>query len=166
MELGRGRMPRLSRWAPLWICTLTASLIDASPRTSATTSDAATNASTVYRWVQEHSQRAAELVSDFKVKAGDEWVADEIAVKVGGKQFWLFNVMDADSRFVLSAYLSPERTTRAAATAPRPGQGTRRARAQVDQDRRPQILRGRCTRRIPHPRRQTRRHARHPSRHQ
>ena len=76
-----------------------------------------TNASTVYRWVQEHSQRAAELVSDFKVKAGDEWVADEIAVKVGGKQFWLFNVMDADSRFVLSAYLSPERTTRAAATA-------------------------------------------------
>ena len=76
-----------------------------------------TNAATVYRWVQEHTRRATGLVSDFKIDAGPEWVADEIAVKVGGRQYWLFNVMDADSRFILSAYLSPERTTRAAATA-------------------------------------------------
>ena len=76
-----------------------------------------TSAMTVYRWVQEHSRRASELVGDEKVQTGSEWVADELAVKVGGRQFWLFNVMDADTRFVLSAYLSPERTTKAAATA-------------------------------------------------
>ncbi len=38
-------------------------------------------------------------------------------VNVGGTNYWLFNVMDSDSRFLLAAYLSPERTTRAAATA-------------------------------------------------
>ena len=39
------------------------------------------------------------------------------AVKVGGKNYWLFNVMDSDTRFLRSAYLSPTRTTRAAAAA-------------------------------------------------
>ena len=76
-----------------------------------------TNPATVFRWVQEYSKRAADVVSSQKVPTGSEWVADEVAVKVGGKQFWLFNVMDADSRFILAAYLSPYRTTRAAATA-------------------------------------------------
>ena len=52
-----------------------------------------------------------------KVTTGDVWVANEVAVKVGGKNYWLFNGMDSDTRFVLAAYLSPARTTRAAATA-------------------------------------------------
>ena len=38
-------------------------------------------------------------------------------VKVGGKNYWLFNVMDSDTRFLLSAYLSPTRTKQAAAMA-------------------------------------------------
>ena len=72
---------------------------------------------TVYRWVQDYSKKASEIAAEFPVKTGGEWVADEVAVKVGGKQYWLFNVMDSETRFVLAAYLSPERTTRAAATA-------------------------------------------------
>ena len=48
-----------------------------------------------------------------RVATGGVWVA----VKVGGKNYWLFDVMDSDTRFLLSAYLSPARTTRAAATA-------------------------------------------------
>ena len=72
---------------------------------------------TVYRWVQDYSKKASDIAADFPVKTGDEWVADEVAVKVGGQQYWLFNVMDSKTRFVLAAYLSPERTTRAAQTA-------------------------------------------------
>ena len=75
-----------------------------------------TNPTTVFRWVQEQSRRAAEVAKDYKVSTGDEWVADEVAVKVGGKQYWLFNVMDSETRFVLAAYLSPNRTARAAQT--------------------------------------------------
>ena len=71
---------------------------------------------TVYRWVHELTGTADEILRPLKVHTGREWVADEMVVKVGGKDYWLFNVMDADTRFVLAAYLSPVRTTRAATT--------------------------------------------------
>lgn len=76
-----------------------------------------TNPSTIYRWVRELTEKANSAVKPMKVDAGDVWVADEVALKVGRKNYWLFNVMDSDSRFVLAAYLSPTRTARAAATA-------------------------------------------------
>ena len=72
---------------------------------------------TIYRWVRELTAKADSALKPTKVHAGDVWVADEVVVNVGGQNYWLFNVMDADSRFLLAAYLSPERTTRAAATA-------------------------------------------------
>ena len=78
--------------------------------------DRPTNAATVYRWVHEQTSRANDIVSDIKLDTGPEWVADELVVNVSGKQYWLFNVMDAKTRCVLAAYLSPERTTRAAQT--------------------------------------------------
>ena len=76
-----------------------------------------TTAMTVYRWVRQETPKASDIVEGVKVKTGPEWVADEMQVRVGGEKYWLFNVMDSQTRFVLSAYLSKERTTRAAATA-------------------------------------------------
>ena len=79
--------------------------------------DRKTNPATVYRWVRELTEKAEAIVRPMKVATGDAWVADELVVNVGGHKYWLFNVMDSDSRFVLTAHLSPVRTTRAAATA-------------------------------------------------
>ena len=79
--------------------------------------DRETNTATVYRWVRDLSKKADDVLRPMKVDTGNVWVADEVSVKVGGKRYWLFNVMDSDTRFLLSAYLSPTRTTRAAATA-------------------------------------------------
>ena len=79
--------------------------------------DRLTNATTVYRWVKGQTTRAKEVIEEHKLDTGPEWVADELQVRVSGEKYWLFNVMDAKSRAVLSAYLSKERTTRAAATA-------------------------------------------------
>ena len=76
-----------------------------------------TNAATVYRWVRELTGQANGAIGESKVEAGPEWVADEMQVTIGGEKHWLFNVMDSKTRFVLSAYLSRERTTRAASTA-------------------------------------------------
>ena len=75
-----------------------------------------TGEATVYRWVRELTRKADDVLRPQKVHTGKEWVADEMVVNVGGKHYWLFNVMDADTRFVLAAYLSPVRTTRAAQT--------------------------------------------------
>ena len=76
-----------------------------------------TDPSTVYDWVRDLAAKADEVLRPMKVTTGDTWVADELVVNVGGKKYWLFNVMDSETRFVLAAYLSPVRTTRAAATA-------------------------------------------------
>ena len=76
-----------------------------------------TNEATVYRWVRDLAAKADNVLRPMKVTTGDTWVADEMVVNVGGKKLWLFNVMDSETRFVLAAYLSPVRTTRAAATA-------------------------------------------------
>ena len=76
-----------------------------------------TNQMSVYSWVRDLSKKADEVLRPMKVDTGRVWVADEVVVKVGGKNYWLFNVMDSQARFLLSAYLSPTRTTRDAATA-------------------------------------------------
>ena len=78
--------------------------------------DRKTEPKTVYRWVRELSGTADEILRPMKVNTGREWVADEMMVNVGGEKMWLFNVMDSDTRFVLAAYLTPERTARAAQT--------------------------------------------------
>ena len=75
-----------------------------------------TNPATVYRWVRELTGTADDVLRPMKVDTGREWVADEMVVNVGGQKMWLFNVMDSDTRFVLAAYLTPERTARAAQT--------------------------------------------------
>ena len=76
-----------------------------------------TGSTGVYRWVRESTEKADSVVKPMKVATGGVWVADEVVVSVGGKKYWLFNVLDSDTRLVLAAYLSPTRTTRAAATA-------------------------------------------------
>ena len=76
-----------------------------------------TSPMTIYRWVRELTAKADRILNPMKVDAGDVWVADEVVVSVGGKNYWLFNVMDSDSRFMLAAYLSPTRTARATALA-------------------------------------------------
>ena len=76
-----------------------------------------TGSTGVYRRVRELTAKADSVVKPMQVETGGVRVADEVVVKVGGKNYWRFNVMDSDTRFVLAAYLSPVRTTRAAATA-------------------------------------------------
>ena len=68
---------------------------------------------TVYAWVKTYTDEAVEesRKPDYKAQTGDTWVADEMVVKVGGKNYWNWNVMDEDSRYVLASYLSPNRTS-------------------------------------------------------
>ena len=76
-----------------------------------------TEAKTVYRWVRELTQKANSVLDEQKVDTGPEWVADEYQVTIGGNIYYVFNVMDSKTRFLLCAYLTRERTTSAAATA-------------------------------------------------
>ena len=59
-----------------------------------------TNTATVYRWIRDLSKKADEALRPMKVVTGRVWVADEVVVRVGGKNYWLFNVMDSQTRFL------------------------------------------------------------------
>ena len=56
-----------------------------------------------------------------KARTGDEWVADEMVVRVGGQNYWLWNLMDRKTRFILAAHLSKRRDAHAARALMRKG---------------------------------------------
>ena len=53
-------------------------------------------------------------MQDYPADVGTLWVADEMQVKVGGKNLWHRNVMDVRTRCVLASRHTPNRDTRAA----------------------------------------------------
>ena len=71
---------------------------------------------TIYDWVKDYTDVAVREMKDHKAHTGEEWVADEMQLKVGGEKYWNWNVMDSDTRYILASYLSKRRDSRAAAT--------------------------------------------------
>ena len=76
--------------------------------------------STIFAWVKGYTRLAqrfmhGEVGEDgteatatgkrIKANVGDDWVADEMMVRVGGKRMWVWNVMDKDTRYILAARL-------------------------------------------------------------
>ena len=72
---------------------------------------------TIYEWVRDYTDYALDEMKDHKATVGDDWVVDEMQVTVGGKKYWNWNVMDAETRYILSSYLSQRRGAREAKTA-------------------------------------------------
>ncbi len=73
---------------------------------------------TLYEWVRDYTDRATDTLKDprYEAHTGDEWVADEMQVTVGGEKYWNWNVMDAKTRYILASHLSKHRNLRAAET--------------------------------------------------
>jgi transposase-like protein len=75
--------------------------------------------STLYEWIQEFTNEAIKRAKEFKPVIGDEWMADETAIVVKGKPqkgkkqdryYWLFDVIDTRTRFLLATHISPIRS--------------------------------------------------------
>ena len=66
---------------------------------------------TIYEWVVDYTRLAKNLVSTHRFRTGDTWVADEMVLKIGGQNYWNWNVMDAKSRYILASHISKRRTT-------------------------------------------------------
>ena len=69
---------------------------------------------TIYRWVKNHAEFAAEQMEHYPAKTSGHWVADEMMLDVGGEKLWNWNVMDSGTRYILASYLSKNRDARAA----------------------------------------------------
>ena len=78
---------------------------------------------TIYEWVRDYTDKALVQMKDHKAQTGDEWVVDEMQVRVGGQKYWNWNVMDSKSRYILASYLSKGRGAREAKPESTEGQG-------------------------------------------
>ena len=67
------------------------------------------SAVTIYRWLDRFIKEAKEKVRDVHPNAGDTWIADETVIKIAGKNYWLFDCIDSQSRFLPASHLSPDR---------------------------------------------------------
>jgi len=74
------------------------------------------NESTVYRWVMSYTEKAVNILGKLRPKVSDTWVVDETVIKVGGDNWWFWDVIDEDTRFLLTSHLSLSRTTRDASS--------------------------------------------------
>jgi putative transposase len=70
------------------------------------------NNSTIYRWVDEFTDRAIKETKDIHPKVGDTWICDETVIKVGGVNYWFWDCIDADTRFLLASRMVTTRGTR------------------------------------------------------
>ena len=51
------------------------------------------------------------MIKPLKPNVGDTWVADETVIKIGGKKYWLLDIICPKTRFLLATHLSPNRGT-------------------------------------------------------
>jgi transposase-like protein len=71
--------------------------------------------SSIYAWLLKYSVEAVELLSTLKPqRLSNVWLADETAIKFDYELYWIWDVIDRDTRFLLASYLSPRRGTQQA----------------------------------------------------
>ena len=70
--------------------------------------------STVYHWLMKFTYQAIALLEPLKPKVGDVWIADETAIRFNDKLYWIWDIIDRDTRFLVGSLLSPNRGTREA----------------------------------------------------
>lgn len=67
---------------------------------------------TIYEWIQKYTQYATDSIEGYKPKKiGDTWIADETVIEIDGNNVWLWDIIDADTRFLLATRISRSRTT-------------------------------------------------------
>jgi transposase-like protein len=67
--------------------------------------------STVHRWILKLTGVLREASENLEFEVGDRWLADETTVKVDGKEKYLWNILDYDSRFHIISLLADGRGT-------------------------------------------------------
>ena len=66
--------------------------------------------SAIYGWVKRLTKIALAEAKKHTPQVGDKWLADECVLKLkDGKKYWLINVIDHDTRFLLASKLSSSR---------------------------------------------------------
>lgn len=63
----------------------------------------------VYNWLTRFTKDAIEITSGYKPNTGYVWLADETMISVAGKKYWLTDIIDIKTRFLIASHLAPYR---------------------------------------------------------
>lgn len=67
---------------------------------------------TVYAWITRFTPKAARWMDSLGARTGDRWHVDETVVTSDGHPRWVWNVIDADTRFLLATHVTKLRRLR------------------------------------------------------
>ena len=65
---------------------------------------------TIHNWITKYSVLVKEYVDTLKADLSDVWHTDETAIKIKGQQKWFWEIIDAETRFMVAEHLSNTRT--------------------------------------------------------
>ena len=69
---------------------------------------------TIYQWCIKFAALFNQHVEGVKLEFSKTWHIDETVIKISGKKYWIFAVLDSKTRFVISWHLSKTRSPDAA----------------------------------------------------
>jgi putative transposase len=64
----------------------------------------------IYRWVVHYGKLAAKWMDAQGARTSDRWHIDETVINIDGKNEYLWNVLDGESRFLLATHISHDRS--------------------------------------------------------
>lgn len=60
---------------------------------------------TIFRWIYKYSRLGYEEVKSFRPRVGDSWIINENGIRLLGRNYYLLDVIDSDTLFLLSTRL-------------------------------------------------------------
>lgn len=69
--------------------------------------------SVIGKWIVKYTDLARKQFKDYHPKVGDVWIADETMLDIDGQhKVWFYDLIDRDSRYLLSSRVTLSRTTK------------------------------------------------------
>jgi len=78
---------------------------------------------TIYGWITRFVPEAARWMDSLQSRTGEQWSIDETVIAADGNPRWVWNVVDASTRFLLATHVSRLRRVRDAALVIRRAKG-------------------------------------------
>jgi len=72
--------------------------------------DVEVNQSTISRWIAKYIKLISDYVRTLTPDVSGMWAVDEMSLKCNGEENWLWNLMDTESRFLISSMISQGKT--------------------------------------------------------
>ena len=63
----------------------------------------------IYRWRHQSTEKVIEATKNHNPQVGDTWIAYESTIPTSKKKYWIFDIIDANTHFLLASRLSANR---------------------------------------------------------